>query len=137
MKKVYYFSLIILIIISLFTSNVYGKEIVIKDDEYQKEEKIHIYDSDVKMVQTSGHSNLKFSSDPVAFNMWQYIFGVVQYVCLGAIFAILLIKGVQFMSAAPEGKAEIKKQIVAIAIGAFIVFCIRGIIVIISNLNLF
>ena len=37
------------------------------------------------------------------------------------------------MSAAPEGKAEIKKQMIAVTIGAVIIFSIRTIIMIISN----
>lgn len=63
------------------------------------------------------------------------IFGVVAYICYGIAFAVLLVKGVKFMAAAPEGKAEIKKEMIAIVVGAFIVFAIHQIVQIIANIS--
>ena len=59
--------------------------------------------------------------------------GVVQYLCYAAAVIVTLIIGVKFMTAAPEGKAEVKKRSIYLAIGAGILFAIGGICTIISN----
>ena len=50
------------------------------------------------------------------------VIGVVKYICYGASVIIALIIGVRFMTAAPEGKAEIKKQSIYMAVGAALLF---------------
>lgn len=77
--------------------------------------------------------NTTIERDTSMDNIISKVFGVVAYICYGVAIVVLLIKGVQFMSAAPEGKAEIKKQMIAVTIGAVIIFSIRTIIMIISN----
>ena len=61
--------------------------------------------------------------------------GVVQYICYAAAVIITMIIGVRFMSAAPEGKAEVKKQSIYMAIGAGILFAIGLIGSIVSNVS--
>lgn len=63
------------------------------------------------------------------------ITGVVAYICYAAAFIVVLIQGVRFMTASPEGKAEIKKRMTAVVVGGVIVFAIGGILQIISNLT--
>lgn len=55
------------------------------------------------------------------------VYGVVAYVIYAVAVVIVLIKGVKFMTAAPEAKAEIKKEMIAVVIGAFLVFGIQAI----------
>lgn len=77
----------------------------------------------------------KIYADSGTGNIGGLIFGVVQYVCYGVALVLILWKGVQFMVAAPEGKAEIKKQLIAVAIGAGIIFTIGLIIGIVQNVT--
>ena len=73
------------------------------------------------------------SSDAKLNSMGGLIIGVITFICYAAALIILLVKGVQFMMAAPEGKAEIKKQLIAYAIGAVIMFGIGTLGQIIGN----
>ena len=61
------------------------------------------------------------------------IIGLVQFICYAAAIIMLLYKGVGLMNKAPEAKAEAKKELIAYAIGAFILFGIGSIIRIIAN----
>lgn len=67
------------------------------------------------------------------------IIGIAQFLCYTAAIIVLLYKGVQFMIKSPEGKAELKKELVSYAIGAVILFAIGTIIKIIGSIafNLF
>ena len=60
------------------------------------------------------------------------IIGIVQYICYAAAVILLVILGVRFMTASPEGKAEIKKSAIIYIVGAVLVFAaglILGLIV--------
>lgn len=61
------------------------------------------------------------------------IFGVAAYICYAAAVIVVLVKGVKFMDAAPDAKAEIKKEAIGIVVGAFITFGIGAILQIIAN----
>lgn len=50
------------------------------------------------------------------------IIGIVQYICYAAAVILLVVLGVRFMMASPEGKAEIKKSAVIYVVGAVLVF---------------
>lgn len=56
------------------------------------------------------------------------VLGVVTVLIVTAAIILLIMKGVAFMQAAPEGKAEIKKQLIAIVAGGVIIFGINSII---------
>lgn len=58
---------------------------------------------------------------------------IVQVVCYGAAVIILMIAGLRYMNAAPEGKAQIKQQSIKLAIGALIMFAAGAIVSIISG----
>lgn len=62
------------------------------------------------------------------------VLGVVSILIVSAAIIIIMIKGVSFMQAAPEGKAEIKKDMINIAIGGILIFGINGIVGIIINI---
>ena len=77
-------------------------------------------------------------SDPItrdtgADSIISRLIGVAAYLCYAAAVIVVLVKGVQLMNASPEGKAELKKQLVAAAVGGLIVFGIGGILQILSN----
>lgn len=61
------------------------------------------------------------------------IMGIVQYICYAAAVILLIVLGVKFMTASPEGKAEIKKSAVIYVIGAFLVFAAGLILGIIAS----
>lgn len=63
------------------------------------------------------------------------IFGVVQYCCIAAAVIIVISSGVKYMASAPDQKADIKKQAIALVIGAAIIFSISTILRIIANLT--
>lgn len=59
---------------------------------------------------------------------------IVQYVCYAVALIMLLYLGAKYVSAAPDGKAEIKKTAVQYVIGAALVFAAGTIIGIIRGL---
>lgn len=63
------------------------------------------------------------------------IIGVVQVICYAAAVVMLVILGVKFITASPEGKAEIKKSAIQYVIGAIIVFAAGTLLGIISNVS--
>ncbi len=62
------------------------------------------------------------------------IIGLVQFICYAAAIIILLYKGVGLMNKAPEAKAEAKKELIAYAIGAFILFGVGTMVRIIADI---
>ncbi len=63
------------------------------------------------------------------------IFGIVQYICIAAAVIVMLITGVRYMIVAPDQKAEIKKQSIALVVGAVIIFSISTILKIIADIT--
>lgn len=63
------------------------------------------------------------------------VFGIVQYICIAGAVIIVSISGVKYMLAAPDEKADIKKQAIALVIGASIIFSISTILKIIANIT--
>lgn len=62
------------------------------------------------------------------------ILGVVTYVCYAAAVVMLLYLGVKYITASPEGKAEIKKSAIIYVIGAVLVFAAGTVISMIKTL---
>ncbi len=50
------------------------------------------------------------------------IIGIVQLICYAAAVILIVILGVKFMTASPDGKAEIKKSAIIYVVGAILVF---------------
>ena len=63
------------------------------------------------------------------------IIGVVQVICYAAAVIMLIILGIQFITASPEGKATIKKSAIQYVIGAIIVFAAGTLLGIIANMS--
>lgn len=63
------------------------------------------------------------------------IIGIVQVICYAAAVIMLVLVGVKFITASPEGKAEIKKSAIQYVIGAIIVFAAGALLGVISNLS--
>jgi TRAP-type C4-dicarboxylate transport system permease small subunit len=61
------------------------------------------------------------------------ILGVVKYICYAAAVIMLVMLGVKYLTASPDGKAEIKKTAVQYVIGAVLVFAAGVILTIIQN----
>ena len=59
---------------------------------------------------------------------------IVQIIFYAAAVIILMFAGVSYMWASPEGKAEIKKKMIYLAIGGILLFAAGGITQIIANL---
>ena len=63
------------------------------------------------------------------------IIGIVQVICYAAAIIMLIVLGVQFITASPEGKATIKKSAIQYVIGAIIVFAAGTLLGIIANMS--
>lgn len=61
------------------------------------------------------------------------VIGIVSYICYAAAVIMLVLLGVRYVSASPEGKAEIKKTAVQYVIGAALVFAAGAILGIIQS----
>ena len=62
------------------------------------------------------------------------VIGVVQKICYAAALIILMYKGVQYMFASLELKADIKKSMIAYAIGAVILFAVGTIVKLVGGI---
>lgn len=63
------------------------------------------------------------------------ILGVISYICYAAAVVMLLVLGVKYITASPEGKADIKKTAVQYVIGAVLVFAAATVLQIIKSLS--
>ncbi len=59
---------------------------------------------------------------------------VIQIIAFAAAVIMLMFVGIKFLTASPEGKAEIKKTAVIYVVGAILLFAASGILLIIRNL---
>ncbi len=50
------------------------------------------------------------------------VLGIVTYICYAAAVILLVMLGIKFMTASPDGKAEVKKSAVIYVVGAILVF---------------
>lgn len=62
------------------------------------------------------------------------VLGVVTYICYAAAVIMLIMLGIKFVTASPDGKAEVKKSAVIYVIGAVLVFAAGAVIQVIQNL---
>ena len=59
---------------------------------------------------------------------------VIQIIAFAAAVIMLIFVGIKFLTASPEGKAEIKKTAVIYVVGAILLFAAGGILGIVQNL---
>lgn len=81
-------------------------------------------------------ANMIVTRDPSLNPIMSNIFWVAQVIFYAAAVIIVMFAGVKFMTAAPEGKAEMKKKFIYMSVGAVMLFAAGGIVTIISNFAL-
>ena len=79
--------------------------------------------------------NLNPSTDSDILKKGKKLIGVMTYVCYAFSVGIIMYSGVQFMIAAPEGKADVKKKSIYLAVGGVIVFSVTTIVKIVLALT--
>ena len=129
MKRIYV--IILLIVLALMQiSVVNAREIELKKIEIKGIASRGTSDFDLDALGKE-INNVKGGDAVDAINK---VLGVASILIVSAAIIIIMIKGVSFMQAAPEGKAEIKKEMINIVIGGILIFGINGIIGIIVNI---
>jgi hypothetical protein len=129
MKRIYV--IILLIVLALMQiSVVNAREIELKKIEIKGIESRGTSDLNLDALGKE-INNVKGGDAVDAINK---VLGVASILIVSAAIIIIMIKGVSFMQAAPEGKAEIKKEMINIVIGGILIFGINGIIGIIVNI---
>ena len=129
MKRIYV--IILLIVLALMQiSVVNAREIELKKLEIKGIESRGTSDLNLDALGKE-INNVKGGDAVDAINK---VLGVASILIVSAAIIIIMIKGVSFMQAAPEGKAEIKKEMINIVIGGILIFGINGIIGIIVNI---
>ena len=132
-NKLFKIILATMIIISIFniTNNVNAETIVkTKQMLNGNNGQVTFKQVDIDTIQTG-----PINPDSGMNTMISKIFGVVQYFCIAAAVITVIISGVKYMASAPDQKAEIKKQAIALVIGAAIIFSISTILRIIANVT--
>lgn len=119
---------------SMAKANTYSDE-KRTDQEIEFSSPIKLADeSDMKLDDSDKHSI--YRTDYNVNKIGSKIVSYVTYICYGVAVIIVLIKGVQFMKAAPEAKAQVKEQLIAVAIGGVILFAVGSFIKIIAKIAL-
>lgn len=67
-------------------------------------------------------------------NIASMVIYVIQIIAFAAAVIMLMFVGIKFLTASPEGKAEIKKTAVIYVVGAILLFAAGGILGIVQNL---
>lgn len=152
MKKVIYIIFIIIIMLALNSTNIKAKDEdpgkylpqVLKSSKEKGATSSSSSSSstELKGTGTGGSSDLNLDALEKEINNVKgtdttdavnKVLGIASMFIVSAAVIVVIMKGVSFMQAAPEGKAEIKKQMINIVVGGVILFGINGIVGIIIN----
>lgn len=76
---------------------------------------------------------IKPSIDPEFKPAIEATITLTQIICYGVAVIIMIIMGIQFITAAPDGKARIKEKLVSALVGAIILFAVGSIIKIVGT----
>ena len=134
MKKIIHIIFIIMIIIVLNNTTIKakdedpGKYIPTKSQSSSSKKGTGSGGSSDLNLDALGKEINNVSASSEATTAINKVLGVVTVLIVTAAIILLTMKGVAFMQAAPEGKAEIKKQLIAIVVGGVIIFGINTII---------
>ena len=134
MKKIIHIIFIIMIIIVLNNTTIKakdedpGKYIPTKSQSSSSKKGTGSGGSSDLNLDALGKEINNVSASSEATTAINKVLGVVTVLIVTAAIILLLMKGAAFMQAAPEGKAEIKKQLIAIVVGGVIIFGINTII---------
>ena len=90
------------------------------------------------MVFASSGPSIPTSSEPTGASEVSNIAGmviyVIQIIAFAAAVIMLIFVGIKFLTASPEGKAEVKKTAVIYVVGAILLFAATGILGIVRTL---
>lgn len=134
MKKIIHIIFIIMIIIVLNNTTIKakdedpGKYIPTKSQSSSSKKGTGSGGSSDLNLDALGEEINNVSASSAATTAINKVLGVVTVLIVTAAIILFIMKGVAFMQAAPEGKAEIKKQLIAIVVGGVIIFGINTII---------
>ena len=78
-------------------------------------------------------SSVKGGADTVITNIVGALITMIQIIAFGAAVIMLMFLGIKYITASPDGKAEIKKSSVQYIVGAIILFAATGILQIIKK----
>ena len=86
-------------------------------------------------IDFSGLQNIYNNSGDEAYqSIGGKIIGTVQFICYGAAVIIIILKGVKLMNAAPEAKADAKKEMISYTIGAVLLFAVGTILKLVADI---
>lgn len=136
-KKILFITTLIYLIFSSLYSSVYATRGIgdLKRDDYAQMEEMQQPSS----TSTGGGGSTSLitpqapSNDGGLSEKMGKVAGIAQYICLGIAVAYLLVLGTTYMTASPEGKANIKKNSIQYVIGAVIIFAAFSILTIIKS----
>ena len=82
----------------------------------------------------SNMSDIYNTSDPVAASIGGQIIWIAQIVLYAVAVIIVMYAGVKYMGAAPEAKAEFKKKLIYMSVGAVILFAAGSLVRVIGGM---
>lgn len=82
----------------------------------------------------SNMSSIYSNTDPVASSIGGQLIWVAQVILYAAAVIILIFAGVKYMGAAPEAKAEFKKKLIYMTVGAVILFAAGSLVKLIGGI---
>ena len=100
----------------------------------EKDDKTTDSDDDLMTIDDS-NSKKVYQANSTVNGITSKILGVISTVCYAAAVIAVLVKGVQVALAAPDQKAKVSEQLIAVVIGGIILFTIGTIIKIVANLS--
>lgn len=100
----------------------------------EKDDKTTDSDDDLMTIDDS-NSKKVYQANSTVNGVTSKILGVISTVCYAAAVIAVLVKGVQVAIAAPDQKAKVSEQLIAVVIGGIILFTIGTIIKIVANLS--
>jgi len=100
----------------------------------EEDDKTTDSDDDLMTIDES-NSKKVYQANSTVNGVTSKILGVISTVCYAAAVIAVLVKGVQVALAAPDQKAKVSEQLIAVAIGGVILFTIGTIVKIVANLS--
>ena len=100
----------------------------------EKDDKTTDSDDDLMTIDES-NSKKVYQANSTVNGVTSKILGVISTVCYAAAVIAVLVKGVQVAIAAPDQKAKVSEQLIAVVIGGIILFTIGTIVKIVANLS--
>lgn len=100
----------------------------------EEDDKTTESDDDLMTIDES-NSKKVYQANSTVNGVTSKILGVISTVCYAAAVIAVLVKGVQVAIAAPDQKAKVSEQLIAVVIGGIILFTIGTIVKIVANLS--